>query len=100
MLLAERNPFFALDLPFRFGVVEEEHHRGLVIYRAIEFLGRLDFYHPDADSSDCMIVAVPMALLDQHLALEAREIRKLLDCFSICAGKTPGSTAGERAGSA
>ena len=36
MFLAERNPFFALDLPFRFGVVEEEHHRGLVIYRAVE----------------------------------------------------------------
>ena len=41
-----------------------------------------------------------MALLDQHLALKASDIRKLLDCFTVCAGNTPGSTAGERARSA
>jgi hypothetical protein len=77
------------------GRVVEEHHRGLVVDRAIDVLRGLDLDEPHAAVAHGVVVAEAVRLLDDDLALHVREVRQLHHLLRVLAREHGGRAQGE-----
>ena len=87
MFLSEPGELFVADPPFRVVVVVEEHHRGLVVDRALQVFSCLDFHEPHTAVADGMVVTEAMGFLNDRLALHVGEVGEIDDLLPIRAGE-------------
>ena len=90
MFVANCCHFLRRYLTSFFGVSKNEEHRCPIVERSFELSFRVNLNHLDADHTDCVVVDVPMAGLDDNLVFHTGGVGKpnhllwIAPCHTSC----------------